>query len=242
MLYRTLRDLKRGLGLSFYKDDDDLGGGGGGGGAKPNPDPNKDKGGGGDDPAAELARLRAENAALKAAKDGGGKDDDDSSLQDKARKEREAREAGSARDKRLTAAIAFDLKSKEFLRTNESLLPKEAGDIFAQAEKENFSDAIEKDAAIKAGVVQSFFAVQSNVDLLTPALKAQLDEYLKLTKTGKQDRAQQVYDTLFEPTLEALRRSRKAEALSKGHGAGDDDSYKQRLIAGSRKQYLRETV
>lgn len=168
--------------------------------------------------------------------------DPDPTLEEKARRERESREKASSRDRRLESAVKFTMQAPDFLRQNESLLPKEVADIFAQAEKEKFEDVIEKDAAIKAGLVQSFFSIQANVDLLTSSQKAQLDDYLKLTKTGKQEKAQNFYDMIFEPAFETLKRVKKAEALSRGHSSESqvEDNYKKRLQAHSRKHYLGE--
>lgn len=170
------------------------------------------------------------------------KPEDDPDLKKRAELAREAEEKDKARTKQMETAMRFSLQSKDFLKTNESLLPKGVTDIFAQAEKENYDNAIQKDAAIKAGLIASFFEVQANVDLLTPGLKSQLDEYLKLTKNGRQDKAQAVYDSVFEPAFEMLKRMKKADALSKGYGGGSDaeTEYKNRLIKASRQHYLGE--
>jgi hypothetical protein len=166
----------------------------------------------------------------------------DPDLGDRARAAREAAERESDRTKRLESSIRFTMGAPDFLKKNESLLPKEVADIFTQAEKENFADAIEKDSAIKSGLIQSFFSVQANVDLLTAGQKATLDDYLKLTKNGKQEKAQAIYDMVFEPAFEMLKRVKKAEALSRGHGSGSDseNAYKNKLIGLSRKHYLGE--
>lgn len=192
------------------------------------------------DPASEIAALKAELAALKSKAP--PKPEDDPELRDRARKEREAADKDSARTKQLENALKFNLKSADFLKQNESLLPKDVADIFAQAEKEKFTDAIEKDSAIKSGLLQSFFAVQVNVDLLTAGQKAALDEYLGLTKNEKQNRAQQLYDMVFEPAFEMLKRVKRAEALSKGFGGGSDAeaAYKNKLMASTKKHYLGE--
>lgn len=244
MLYKTFRELKAGLGIHFSEGEGE-GTGGGGSGAG-----GKKETGGAPDAAAELAALKAENAALKAAaagpKDGGkggagdGGEGDDLAARARANREKDTK-AGD-REKGLEAAIRFGLKSAEFLKQNETLLPKDVSDIFKQADKETFGDAIEKDAAIKAGLVQSFFSVQANVDLLTGGQKATLDDYLKLTKTGKQDQAQKIYDMIFEPAFEMLKRVKRAEALTKGYSSGssDEDAYKQKMIGISRKHYLGE--
>lgn len=191
------------------------------------------------DPMALIAQLQAEIAALKAGPNPPAADPE---LHDRARKTREDQDRDSSRTKQLEQAITFNLKAQDFVKSNASLLPKEAADIFAQAERETFNDAIEKDSAIKSGLIQSFFAVQANVDLLTSGQKASLDEYLKLTKTGKQDRAQQLYDMVFEPAFEMLKRTKRAEALSRGHGSASDvdQAYKERVMNASRKHYLGE--
>lgn len=219
------------------------GGAGGDGGGKGAAGGNAGGSGGGGDLAAQLAAAQAEIATLKAkGAPPAPKPEDDPDLQARARAAREAADKDSARTKQLENALKFNLKSAEFLKQNETLLPKDVTDIFSQAEKENFTDAIEKDSAIKSGLVQSFFAVQANVDLLTAGQKATLDEYLKLTKNEKQNRAQQVYDMVFEPAFEMLKRVKKAEALSKGYGGGSDAeaAYKNRLMASTRKHYLGE--
>lgn len=169
---------------------------------------------------------------------GSKKETQDDDLVAKAKKQREADDKQSVDAKTLEAAIRFSVGADSWIKTNKSLLPKETEDIFKAAEKENFSSPVEKDAAIKSGIIQSFFNVQSNLDLLTPALKNQLDDYLKLTKTGKQEAAQKIYDAIFEPTFEMLKRIKKTEALQKGHGTGDDDSYKKRMMDLSKKHYL----
>lgn len=188
----------------------------------------------------ELAKLKAAPPKKDDQVDPPKKDDDD--LEAKAAAARAAKEKGASRDRRLESAIKFDLSSKDFLKQNETLLPADVADIFSQAEKEKFEDAVEKDEAIKAGLVQAFFRVQANADLLTTGQKAMLDDYLKLTKTGKQEKAQAIYDMVFEPAFERLKAQKKAEALGRGHaqGSGVEDGYKKRLIDGSRKHYLGE--
>ncbi len=194
------------------------------------------------DLAKEIEALKAKNAEYEAKIKEFSKKDEDPELIDKARKQRESDDKKVADTKALERALTFNLKSQDFLKTNESLLPKDVADIFKSAEKENYSNAIEKDAAIKSGIVQSFFGIQANVDLLTPGLKSSLDDYLKLTKTGKQEKAQAIYDGVFEPAFEMLKRIKKAEALNKGFGnEGDEETaYKNKMMKLSRSHYLGE--
>jgi hypothetical protein len=184
---------------------------------------------------AKNLELEAKIAALTKKPD----PENDPDLKEKARLQREADDKRANETKALEKALRFSMKSEEFLKINESLLPKDIKDIFKAAEKENYANEIEKDSAIKSGMIQSFFAIQANMDLLTPGLKTNLDEYLKLTKDGKQSKAQMTYDTIFEPAFEMLKRTKKAEALSKGYGSeGDAETlYKNKLIAGSKKHF-----
>ena len=189
------------------------------------------------DHAAENAALKAELAALKAKPIPSPEPDD---LLKKSKDADNAKLKGTEQVKALEKAIKFNYESKEFIKTNQSLLPKTVAGIFETADKETYSDAIEKDAAIKSGLIQAFFEVQANTDLLTASQKIQLDEYLKLTKTVKQERAQSMYDAIFEPTFEMLKRIKKAEAINKGFNTSDgtDEAYKNKLISGSKKHYL----
>ncbi len=197
----------------------------------------------------EFNDLKTSNADLMArlAKLEGRKPDDDKKndddLNDKAKKERQAKDKRSADAKQIEAALKFSLGSKEWLKNNAALLPAEMGDIFAAAEKETYDSAVDKDAAIKSGVIKSFFSVQSNLDLLTASQKSAIEEFLKLTNNGRVEKAQVLYDQIFEPAFEMLKRVKKAEELGKsGLSTGTDaeDAYKKRLMDGSKKHYLGE--
>lgn len=200
-------------------------------------------GGAGDppaDPKAELEALRKEIADLKKAKASPPPEDPD--LAERARKQREADDKNKGNTKALEAALAFTMNSEKFLKDNSALLPKEVSDIFDQANRETFDSATEKAASIKAGVIQEFFKVQSNMDLLTAGLKNRLEDYLKLTKASKQEKAQEIFDAVFEPAFEMLKRTKRAEALARGHGVGGsgEDAYKNKINDLSRKHYLGE--
>lgn len=207
-------------------------------------------GGAGSDPAKELADLKAkfeaqekELAALKAKGDPNpNPKPDDKSLSEKAEAERKAKEAKDLESKSLESALKFNLGSKDFVKNNASLLPQNIQGIFDAAEKENYASAVQKANAIKVGIVSEFFAQQGNLDLLTDHQKQSLEDFKKLTKDVKEERVQGIFDSIFEPTLETLRKVKKAEALQKGLATPSDaqDAYKQRLMAGSRKHHLGE--
>lgn len=223
------------------------GGGSGGGASGGGAGSGGNAGGGTADSAKQIEALSKRNDELMARleklegknSNAGG---DDPSLADKARSQREADEKRTADSKVLENAIVFNTGSKEWLKNNSTLLPKNIEGIFAQAEKENYGTAIEKADAIKVGIISEFFAQQSNLDLLTQGLKSDLEDFQKLTKAVKHERASRIWSSVFEPALEMLRRSKKAEQLSRGHGeqTAAEDAYKQKLINGSRKHYLGE--
>lgn len=218
------------------------GGGGGGGGKEPPPvDHSKD-----------IADLKASNAALleqikaltpakpPAKKEGEGEPDD---LEAKAKKEREAKEAAAGDSKKLEEALRFSLGSKDWLKANASLLPKDIEGIFTAADKETYGSALEKDAAIKSGLIQNFFKVQQNLDLLTSGPKSDLEDWLKLTKNGKEEKAQSMFKGVFEPAFEMLKRIKKAEQLNQGghvNSSDADTAYKERLMKKSKQHYMGE--
>ena len=192
----------------------------------PTPDP-KDQ---------EIADLKAKLAKLQP----GDPPPADPDLAEKARKQRELDDKKNNDTKATEDALRFDMGAEQWLKTNQSLLPKDVADIFAAAKKETYDSIIQKDAAVKSGIVKAFFAVQSNLDLLTPAIKNQLEDYLKLTNTGKQEQARQAYVNIFEPAFEMLKRVKKAEALQRGHNSGTDDALIEKRIGRATKHFLGE--
>lgn len=187
---------------------------------------------------AELEKLKA--APTKKDDPPPPKKEDDPSLADKARLEREAAEAEAGKSKATEAALRFDLGSADFLKNNAALLPPNIAGIFEAAKKENYGSAIEKASAIKVGIVSEFFALQENLDQLTASQKQVLEDFSKLTKNVKQERVQQIYESILEPTLESIRKIKKAQALQKGHAEPSDseDAYMKRMKALSEKYHL----
>lgn len=211
----------------------------------PNPAPNPAP-----DTAAQLAEMRSMNAKLlerldaleKKGNPNPNPNPEDPTLADKARKDREEAEKRQAHEKRLESAVKFTTGSAEWLKTNASLLPKTVAGIFDQAEKETYGSTIEKESEIKVGIISEFFAQKDNMDLLTASQKTVLEDFKKLAKTDKRDRAQQIYDSIFEPTFETLKKVKRAEQVAKGHApqSEGDEAYREKLMKGSRKHFLGE--
>lgn len=165
---------------------------------------------------------------------------DDKDLADKARLAREEADKKKGYEKSLEGALNFNIGGPAFLKDNAALLPKTVEGIFVAAEKEKYDSAIEKANAIKVGVVSEFFAVQANHDHLTGSQKIEIDEFLKLTKNGKQERVETIYSMIFEPTLETLRKVHKAKELNNG-AKNQTDSEKmlaERMMKLSKAHYL----
>lgn len=195
----------------------------------------------------DVQALKERIAALEKEKQewsskGGNKDD--LSLNDKVKREREDQDKKNHDSRMLESALTFNLTSSDFLKQNESLLPSDISDIFKAADKETYEGAIQKANAIKSAMVQRFFNEQSNVDMLTESQKSVLADYMKLTKNGKEEKARDIYDNLFEPTLNVLKRVKKAEELTRSkmgyRNDKGDSQYKEKLMSLSRKHYLGE--
>lgn len=195
----------------------------------------------------DISALQKQNEALLARLDALEKrnappKDEDPDLAEKARLALMDSEKKAVYEKSLESALNFNLSSKDFLKQNQSLVPKTIEGVFTQAEKEKYDSSIEKANAIKAGIVSEFFAVQSNLDLLTPSQKNQLEEFLKLTKNGKQERVENVYSMIFEPALETLRKIERAKQVATGvkDQTDTDKALADRMMKLSRKHYLGE--
>lgn len=193
---------------------------------------------------AEAAKLKADIEALKNPKKEEPKKDDDD-LQAKAKKEKEESEKASNNSKQIEGAIKFNLAVNDFVKNHKDILPTEVETILKVAEKENYDTAAAKANAVKVGIVQSFFSIQSNLDTLTQAQKSQLEDFQKLTKNGKEDRAAHVYENIFEPAIEMLKKLKKAEEVGKARsgfssGSSVENDYKERLIKQALKGHLKE--
>lgn len=185
----------------------------------------------------ELAKLKAD---LEKATKKGDPPPDDPSLGDKVRKEQEEKDKAAKREKSLEGAIGFVHASKDFIKENAGLLPKTIEGVFAAAEKEKYDSAIDKASAIKVEIVKEFFSVQANMDLLTSTQKNEVEEFLKLTKNGKQDRIENMYAMIFEPTLETLRKVEKAKQvnLETKDQTDGEKAYVDRMMNLSKKHYM----
>lgn len=144
--------------------------------------------------------------------------------------------------KALEQAVEFNYGTKDFMKNHEGIVPKEVADLFTAAAKENYDSPVQKASAIKTGIIQEFFKVQENLDLLTPAHKDAIDRFGKLTKTGKESEAQAVWENIFEPAVNIKVRMKKADEVIRARNglataSEVDEAYKKRLIEGSKKSY-----
>lgn len=212
-------------------------GGGGGGGTGTNPPPAAD------DKDKKIADLEAR---LKAAEEKNNppppKKDDEGDLAAKAAKEREAKEKQTSDTAKLEKAIRFTTGMADFVKTNATLLPKTLESILAQAEKEKYENAMEKASAVQVALVSEFFAVQSNLDLLTESQKNALAEFQALTKNVKQERVQQVYDMVFEPAFSTLKAVTKAKQVRDGEvdPANAKAAYAKRMADLSKAKFIKK--
>ena len=170
------------------------------------------------------------------------KQDDPNDLAAKAAKEREESERKVKHEKALESSIRFTSGAKEWAKANAAILPKNVETILETAEKEKYDSVIQKDAAVKVAIIQEFFSQQANLDLLTGAQKVALDEFKNLTKDKKHEQAQQVFDSIFEPTFETLKKVKRAELVSKGFAdqSMGEQAYRDKRIKLARQQHLGE--
>ncbi len=193
---------------------------------------------------AEVARLKAEIEKNKPPPKDDDKDKDkDKDLHDKTVRDRETAAEAARKQSVTEKAIQFNLSIETVLKDNKEILPKNISDILATAKKANYESKIDEANSIRAAIVQEFFSLEENVARLTASQKATLDQFLKLAKNAKEERAESVFENIFEPQLEMVRQIKKAEELERSkHGQSNqtdfEKSYKERLIKHSKKALL----
>ncbi len=198
--------------------------------------------------AAKADALEKEIAALKAAppvKAEPVKDEtkpDDTDLNAKVLAEKKDKEQRTLESKKLESALTFSLTSDKFIKEHESILPKDITDVFKQADKEKYDSPIEKANAIKSSLISSFFKVQANLDSLTASQKGSIEDYEKLTKRGREEKAEEIFTNIFEPALAMIKQIKKAEEIVKTkNGLGDlsdgEKRYADRMTKYSQNHY-----
>jgi len=196
---------------------------------------------------AKQKELQAEIEKLKAGakvEPQGSKDDgkNDSDLNDTVAREKKDREAKAADSKRLEAALTFTLQSDKFIKDHESVLPKDMTAIFEAASKETYDSAVEKSNAIKSALISSFFKVQAHQDALTASQKSAVEDFEKLTKRGREEKAEEVFTNIFEPALATMKLIKKAEQVQKsnsglGEASDGEKKYADRMTKFSQNHY-----
>lgn len=200
----------------------------------------------------EAEKLRAENESLKKKsskkkeEDPPEEDEDeDEDLVDKARKAKLEADKGQAKTQELEGALKFNLGVSDFVKSNKDLLPTEVEDALKQADKEKYDSALEKAAALKSAMIKTFFSLQANLDLLTSSHKAKVEDYFKLTVKGREEKAADIFENIFEPALEMMKKVKKAEEVGKsstGHSTGSkmEQDYKNKMMNTAKKTHLGE--
>lgn len=170
------------------------------------------------------------------------KDEDEDDLSKKLEREALDKQKKMSEVKEIESSVKFNATLNDWVKTNKSLLPDSINDLIVQADKENFNSEIEKSKALKVGIINQFYALQSNLDLLTDTQKKVLDEFKALTKAERELRVQSIYENIFEPSFHALRNAKRAEKISKGLGDSDEkhSAYVQKMIQLSKKKYIGE--
>ncbi len=197
---------------------------------------------------AELNRVKKENEELKKKSPpatGGDPDPDDPSedpLVKKARKDIEDKKKAGDDQKDVERAVRFNLGLDDFVKTNKSLLPEEIDGIISHASKEKYDSEAEQASAMKTAILTSFFAVQANVDQLTPSQKKALDTWKALTKNARAERAGDIYENVFEPAIDKIKSVRKAEEAGRARAGlaprnPTNNAYSDRLVKLSQDQF-----
>jgi hypothetical protein len=184
-------------------------------------------------------------AARKPEDDDDDKKDDnkDDDLNKKLQRQRQDADNKVKETKDIERSVEFNLSVDSFVKDNAEVLPKDVADILKLAHKETYDSPRAKTGAIQSAIIQSYFSIQANVDNLTTSQKKNLEDYNRLTKSAKEERAPEIWVNIFEPAFEFSKKILKAQELSQSrsgyaNGTDTENAYKDKLIKGSRRQYL----
>jgi hypothetical protein len=192
----------------------------------------------------ELDELKAKGTKTDPPNPNPNQDDKDKDLYEKFKKDQADNEKNKGNSKLVENAVKFDYGLNDFIKNHKDILPSDMENIVKAAQKENFDSMTEKSNAIKSGFIQSFFSIQANMDLLTGSHKQAVEDFLKLTKKGKEDKASDIYDNVFEPTIETIKRVKKADEIAKakygglGSSSSGEIKYLDKLKSASQKAHL----
>lgn len=195
---------------------------------------------------AELNRIKKENEELKKKPPAGGSagddDDGDDPLVKKAKKDIEDKKKSGEDAKEVERSVRFNLGLEDFVKTNKTLLPEEIDGILSHAKAEKYDSEGERASAMKSAILTSFFAVQANVDQLSPTQKNALDTWKGLTKKDREARAGDAYENIFEPVLDKIKAVRKAEEAGRARAGlaprnSTNSAYSDRLVKLSQEQF-----
>lgn len=193
--------------------------------------------------AAAIEELKKGKGGKPDPKPGDDDGDDTDGLREKARKEEEAKKKRAGEVKEVERAMKFNLTIDQFTKENKDFLPPEIDGILKQAAKENYDTELDRASAMKAAIVQSYYSIQANLDALTGAQRKQLEEWNRLTKKAREEKAADIYENIFEPAIDTARRVKKAEEVGRSRSGlatrnENHEAYKDKLIRLSEEAYL----
>lgn len=163
---------------------------------------------------AEIKAMRAEITELKGKGAAGAGAGNDPSIAERVEAERKVREKNKLETDKIERDISYNMGILKFAEDHKSHLAENIGEIITAADKQKFDNHAEKASTLRTEIIDAFFKVQSNLDILTPAQKRNLADFQKLTKDGKRQESEKVYESVFEPALEMVKRVKKAEELN----------------------------
>ncbi len=169
----------------------------------------------------------------------------DEDLDDKAKRQAKEKLDKQGDNRKIESALRFNISSDKFIEDNKSIFPKEIGDIFALASKEPYDSELDRANATKSAVIKSFFSLQENLDHCTTSQRSAIDDYLKRSQRVREEKADEIFENIFVPTVEMIKKIKKAEQVAQSRGGYQNSSdseaqYKEMLQKGSRKHFLGE--
>lgn len=170
-------------------------------------------GGGGEAMAALLAEMKAMRAEITEMKSKKGGDGDPTL--DEIERGKKAKLKDQQTQEKIVTAAKFNIRFDTFLKEYSGILPADANEISKVATAEKYPDELKRSSVIKAALMASFFKEEENLKLLSESQLARWKAYQALGTVGREEEAADLYEVVFEPTVNHARSVRQAELRAK---------------------------
>lgn len=145
-------------------------------------------------------------------------------------KEKLAADQEQARNRaEIETAVKFGITAKKFIEDNKNYLPAECQKLAEVVETKVYNSEQDKANALRKGILDSYLALQDNVDALPETLKSAAKSYQALTESEKLKQSANFWQIVDVGVNNKMLTSR-AEQLAKAGGDVEQGAFEKRFF------------